>query len=349
MFPKQMTAYKPFQRQSGLSLIEIMIALVIAMLLLLGTMSMFTSNKRIYREQDQMGRLQENARFAIELLVRDIRMAGYMGCADDITEVTNDVNNSATATNILNFSDAVEGSENAANWLPSNSTDNVATMVAGSDGITVRYLDPLGIPVQPPYMPLVSAALQILANNALKQGEILAVSDCSSADIFQISNTNPDTSGTIAHNTGAVVTPGNNTGNLSKTYGANSQINRVISRRYFIGTGAGGGPSLFWSHIGGTEELIEGVENMQILYGEDTSADSVADEFRTAANVANWDNVTSIRVALLLRSDIDTNIEPNTNTYYLLDVDDFDPTPVADDRRRRRVVTTTVLIRNRDI
>ena len=64
-----------------------------------------------------MGRLQENARFAIDLLVRDIRMAGYAGCADDVAEVLNHVNGYNDATDI-NFFIAIEGSENVGNWLP---------------------------------------------------------------------------------------------------------------------------------------------------------------------------------------------------------------------------------------
>jgi type IV pilus assembly protein PilW len=91
--------------------------------------------------------------------------------------------------------------------------------------------------------------------------------------------------------------------------------------------------------------MIEGVENMQILFGEDTAgADTIADTYVDAATVTNWDNVVSVRIALLMRTvEEDFSTELNTNTYDLLGTN-FDP---VDDHRRRRVFTNTIQIRNR--
>jgi type IV pilus assembly protein PilW len=67
-------------RQTGLTLIEIMIALLIGAFLLGGVLQIFLGSKQTYRMQDNLAKLQENGRFAMEFLAKDIRMAGYWGC-----------------------------------------------------------------------------------------------------------------------------------------------------------------------------------------------------------------------------------------------------------------------------
>lgn len=70
--------YKPYQ--SGMTLIEIMIALLIGAFLLGGVLQIFINTKQTNRMQENISRLQENGRFAMDFLSRDIRMAGYWGC-----------------------------------------------------------------------------------------------------------------------------------------------------------------------------------------------------------------------------------------------------------------------------
>ncbi len=344
---------RQYSRCKGLSLIELMVAMVIGLLLLTGTASMFISNKRIYREQNDMGRLQENARFAMQILTEDIRMAGYAGCADDISEIANHVNGMTDDDQMLSFMNALEGIEStdglsaattATPWLPSNSTGNVSEMVPGTDAIAVRYLDPTGISISSP-MPTVSAELKVTTVGNLVIGDVIALSDCDSADIMQLTQVQAASSH-LQHNTGSG-TPGNATKNLQKKYDDNADVLRFISRRYFIGTGASGGPSLFRmeNQDAAAQELVEGVENMQILYGEDTVGnDTIADTYVNAANVTNGENIVSVRLALLFRTvNEDRSNDLDTRTYNLLGTV-FDP---VDDRRRRRVVTNTIQIRNR--
>ncbi|MQM39532.1 hypothetical protein KBTX_03561 [wastewater metagenome] len=66
-----------FRRQQGLTLIELMIALVLGLMLSAGAVQLFIANKQSYRLQDALARVQENGRFAVHRLSRDIRMAGY--------------------------------------------------------------------------------------------------------------------------------------------------------------------------------------------------------------------------------------------------------------------------------
>lgn len=65
-------------RQHGLTLIEIMVALLIGSFLLAGVLQIFVVNKQTYRVQDNLSRMQENGRFAIDYLNRYIRLAGYV-------------------------------------------------------------------------------------------------------------------------------------------------------------------------------------------------------------------------------------------------------------------------------
>lgn len=120
--------------------------------------------------------------------------------------------------------------------------------------------------------------------------------------------------------------------------------------RFYLATGANGGSALFCDNTGtvgatnGTIELAAGVENMQVLYGEDTNADGAADRY-VLPTVAGFqfDRVVSVRVAFLVRSTNEVATATNTNTYPLLDVT-YNP---VDDRRLRRVYLTTITLRNR--
>jgi len=348
-----MTSLHKLHHCRGLSLIELMVAMVIGLILLGGVISMFITNKRIYTEQDEMGRLQENARFAMQMLIEDIRMAGYAGCADEVDEVENRVNGMTDDDELLSFQNAVEGVDEAdpaspsnSPWEASDSEDQVVNMVAGTDAISVRYLDPTGIQISSP-MPNVSAELKVTpVGDLLSDGDIIAVSDCESADIIQLTNVQTG-SNHLQHNAGGGTTPGNATQALQKKYNTDAEVLRFVARRYFIGTGAGGGPSLFRleNQDAAAQELIEGVENMEILYGEDTVGnDFIAETYVDAANVTNWDNVVSVRLWLLFRTVDETFSNPiDTRTYNMAGVN-FDP---ADDHRRRRVVTNTIQIRNR--
>ena len=64
-------------RQSGMTLIEIMVALVISLFLLAGLLQMFIATRQSARVQENLSRVQENGRFGIEYINRVIRQAGY--------------------------------------------------------------------------------------------------------------------------------------------------------------------------------------------------------------------------------------------------------------------------------
>jgi type IV pilus assembly protein PilW len=66
--------------QKGLTLIEILISLLLGAFLIGGVLQIFISSRQTYRVQETLSRLQENGRFAMDFIGRDVRMAGYRAC-----------------------------------------------------------------------------------------------------------------------------------------------------------------------------------------------------------------------------------------------------------------------------
>ncbi len=64
-------------QQRGFSLVEIMVAMVLGLILLGGTIAIYASSKDSYRLQENIAGMQENARFALHALRRDAEMAGF--------------------------------------------------------------------------------------------------------------------------------------------------------------------------------------------------------------------------------------------------------------------------------
>lgn len=60
-------------RQQGFSLIELMIAITLGLLLMLGITTLFTNTNNTNRTQDALARMQENGRYAVTRLMDDIR------------------------------------------------------------------------------------------------------------------------------------------------------------------------------------------------------------------------------------------------------------------------------------
>lgn len=74
------------QFSRGLSLIELMISMVITLMLVLGVVSIYVTSRKSYAVQDDLSRQQENARFSFDILLHDIRMAGYPKSNTALTE-----------------------------------------------------------------------------------------------------------------------------------------------------------------------------------------------------------------------------------------------------------------------
>jgi len=66
----------PFNKK-GITLIELLVALVICGLVVGGIYRLFVVQSRAYTVQDQVAEVQQNIRSTMEILLRDLRMTGY--------------------------------------------------------------------------------------------------------------------------------------------------------------------------------------------------------------------------------------------------------------------------------
>ena len=347
--------------QHGLTLIEVMISITISLILLAGVMQIFTSSRQTYRVQDSMARLQENGRFALSFLSRDVRLGDYWGCLADPTVL---VNNLAPA---------------GAGFIPFSGANGVTgandTGLKGSDTITLNAATPVtgGITIIPPFMANTASPIQVTVPNLLRVGNIVVIANCTNADVFQIQSGDPGgnlgvgVAGSIIHAAGIPVGPplpvlpagpGNNVGGtLSARYAADAQLMTAQSITYSIQADPANGnePTLFSTTNGVNVALVEGVENMQILYGEDTDprlvtipptpltpANYSANRYVPANTVGLvMANVVSIRIGLVLRTK-ENNLSTSVQSY------NFNGAVVTPaDRRLRRVFSTTIGLRNR--
>lgn len=288
-------------RQQGMSLIEMMVALLLGLLVTGAALSMFLSNSRTYRATESLSRVQENARIAFELMARDIREVGATPCSRNIP-VANVINNPA-ANWWSNWGNGLRGYENGA--LPASlaGTDAIEVLMGSSTGVSVTAHNPT------------SAQLDVTpGTHGFVADDILMVCDYRQASIFQMTGpaATPITNGNIVHNTGAG-TPGNCTKGLgfplqctangtSYTYGDTSMVVRMQASRWYVAANGRGGNSLFRVALrnagaGTPEEVVEGVDNLQIFYllpGNNSYLPA------TGIAAARWREVQGVRLELTL-------------------------------------------------
>lgn len=345
----------------GLTLVELMIAMTISSILMIGISNIYSSSKQAYKINDEFSVLQENARLAFRFLTQDIRMAGYLGCAwssgSNVDSTLDSANLSADMEKFLNgFGTGLDGYE--ANGTGPNSTVNLNTgpttgfnqtvnslftgHIDGSDIIIVRHAEGAGIQLSgnknSANFTIQDGGSQTIDGNdchgatGICEGDVLMVSDCSKARLFQATNLQGIGSNEIRVVHAASGSPGNSTtswGGSStdpSTWFApgDSEILRMGAYAYFIAPGASGLPTL--KRLKNQEttpyELVEGVENMQVLYGIDGNGDGRANQYIVAPN-AFADNIVSVRISLLISTPGEIpNRNDDTKVYKMLSQND---------------------------
>lgn len=348
-------------RDGGYSLIELMVAITIGLIILAAVSALFVGSKKGYTTQDRLARLQENGRFAMQFLIKDMRLAGYYGCVSDISEssISNSLNGDTSFA--YNASSPIEGfNGTASRWYPSNVTTTPAGKRSDdSDMVMIRMADVSLAVNLSTEMPNESSELTVASVSGFNEGDIIMISDCSSADIIQITQVQTASS-KLQHAPGGDDTtqnppwPGNKTGQagkLSKTYGTSSKVMRFISRQYYIGTGASGNPALFRSDNSGSGvELVDGIERIRILYGKDTDSDRKPNIYLKAGDTGlqsatDWSSVVSMRIGILTRTTTQQDTDTDSNSYDV-DGDGTNDFTAPGDRNKRRIFTATVHLRN---
>ncbi|MEO8223284.1 MAG: PilW family protein [Gammaproteobacteria bacterium] len=234
--------------QRGMTLVELTVAMAIGLFLIGGALYVFAQSKNGARASDSLARLQESARFAMDTLEPDIRLARYWGLTSEpalvdvppgVTVTCNGA--SANAWAIVDLSAAVEVRDDAWN-LPCPSFRN--TPRVGSDVLILRHAEPWQMNVQP-----------AATNGRLQVQTLLARGQLFSDGVAPL---------------GPAASTNNVTINVYYVSNDSSfDPNLPSLRRLTLG------PNAEFDD----QEVIPGVENLQVQLGVDTDGDGDVDRY----------------------------------------------------------------------
>lgn len=327
--------------QSGFSLTELMIAIVLGMLILAALTGLFINQSRVRSELDKSNRMIDNGRYAMEVLGTNLRLAGYYdtyvptGTVTSVSDPCSVTNLKDAAANQEILNQHVQGYRVAVTSPVTNgqiaslpatcgftyNTGSEKSLKAGSDILVIRRAA-TGNPVTTP-------------NGT---GIYLQASRCPSDTVkYQI--------GTSASST-----------IHAKDCAAAATLRPMLVQIYFIGrdNNLGDGiPTLKRMELDLSTgafvvvPLVEGIEYMRLDYGIDNAPvgalDGAPDEFKTTPTAAEWPNVTAVRVSLLARNNETSVGYVDTKTYTLGLAGDY---PAANDGYKRHAFTQVIRLVN---
>jgi type IV pilus assembly protein PilW len=314
---------KSLSNEKGLTLVEILIALALGAFLTTAIIQIVSNNKQNIVLADSSVQVQESARLALELLARDIRMAGYRGCLNDASgsSYTSSLGSTSPFFHnyingridlINNFDPKQKASYVSSGKMPFSEGFGPSPAVAGvaklpvnnSDVFIMRSAVPSNIYVDT-NATTASAPLSVKGSDisAVENGRIMIVSDCQTADIFVAG---PMTKGIspITRDSGQAGYGGvtNSSGVFSGLFTSGSQISFMNTSAYFIAPSSiivedydtsdsipNDINSLYkFSQLNGLQELIPYVSDFQLEYGVDTgtgiSVDGQIDAYVNGSN-----------------------------------------------------------------
>jgi type IV pilus assembly protein PilW len=315
----------------GVSLIELMIALLLGLVVSAAAGGIFLANKRVYASTETLNRIQENTRVSFEIMARDLREAGGNPCGGGVPIVSQLV----TGTNSWwqQYEDGLHGYPAGTAAPGTTSGGGAAQRVADTDAIDLHLANSGDIRVTSHTTP--SAVLDVTSTAGISDGNILLICNSTVAMVFQA--TGITGSGLkIQHNGGGGPTTGNcgqefqyerncaSGASGSKGYcflvPAGSSVNpncakharspatvvQVQSFRWYIGNNGRGGRSLYRASlvnendavtptVAETVEIAEGVTDMNLRYRSNGGA-----AFVGAGSVADWAAVNAVEVNLVV-------------------------------------------------
>ena len=371
---------------SGFSLVELMIAMVLGLILIGGMVSIFSSNHSSSRLNHAIATIQENARFALDVISRDVRMAGFQGCAP-ITGRSISVKaiDAPFDDPLLGLAaSSIWGSrvESATNWDPeppwgaSFSVPSSNQAVAGTNVLALQFGDSTTYALNAPVgitTPSTSGLIQIAGNAVdvnINEGDLAIIADCQGGDLFRVTATTPvgTTAVNIAHATGAAT---NSSGSLTAEYGNTTLllnqalVMRFNSHIYYVGdTGIDNseGDNITALYLqtypfvtaNPPVELVQGVEHLAISFSQIDALGSIR-QVDAGNSAFDASQVQSVRIGILMASHDAIADMDDAKTYMLAG------TAVAPegststlpgavthpaDRRFRLAFNTTVKVRN---
>jgi type IV pilus assembly protein PilW len=266
------------QRQGGLSLVELLVAIALGLLILLGVISVFSASRGNYQFQQSSSAVQESGRIALEVMSRDIRMTGFSGCGNInfIRHRTDALSAPALPlTQRFSNADALSGAHSAAPATP-----DTLTLVRASEALTTVAA---GAQAAATTAPL--ADVGAIGTPAV--GDRILFTDCASTEVA-----------TVAGVAGNVVTLSNP---LVGIYGPASRVLRHESVIYSVA----GGQLMRSINGGAAQALVENVQNLKFTYGVDNNGDRSVDEYIAdpgAVVPARWGDVMAVNVNLTLNA-----------------------------------------------
>jgi type IV pilus assembly protein PilW len=357
------------KRQHGFSLVELMVAITLALLLTGAVISVFIGSRSAYQSTAGVGDMSDSGRFALNLIGESVRSAGNLACNSAMSATSQtlvagpplltsfgqgiagfEANGTAPGAAFTIPAAPVAGAAN--NWTPNLDPSMTAAIPAAAWGAPVQGSDVLVVRssvarVAPVYTTadVAPGAISVSvtpAPVAISAPQYAAVADCTKSVIFQVAAVGVGAPSTVTLNAG-----------LPVGFSAGALVAPLITTVYYIGIGSDGDSSLFrleqTNGLGfpapvqpvSPEELVPDVENMQVLYGIDSAGDQTAAAYVTADQVGAI-NVVSIQLALLVASPPSTKPVPVPPPYNMIG----DTVTVPGDNRSRQVFYATINIRD---
>ena len=339
------------KQQTGVTLVELMVALAIGVLLLLGVGLLFSQNRQSYLQNEEIARMQENARLVLGELATDISMAGFYGEVVDRTRVN--------VTSLAQLNHCQSSTTRYPNWFPE----------------WFWFIDPSG--------GIVDGAVRVATGvtSAEAQQAFSCVPDAvDGTDIIGVRRTSgtPSFWDALSDGSGLVLpplAPFQTAPTAGIYFRENGEDGRLFSgtedaasvgmtapyedweytpRVYYVRNTAVDGrqvatlcrqrPNNAISPVQMVEEcLAQGVEDLRVLIGVDVDGDGAADAYVSTDRREDLALAVSVRIYVLMRSIRPDPGYVNQNTY-AYGGKNFTPPP--GDRFHRRVYSTTVALRN---
>ncbi|MEQ8231739.1 MAG: PilW family protein [Gammaproteobacteria bacterium] len=358
------------RRAGGFSLVELMVAVTISLIMMAVIIELFASNKQAYRVQEGASELNENARYAVAHLQYYLRLADHWGGVEaaDITidpAVPSPLSTDCSGDPVIQTLGFRGYDGNGA--TPPLDCVAASDYVPNTDAFFIRYgaAHEDARSVTDPGEPVPSNGVPMLPDTGELPVRAGYLSTTDGAGIWL--STRLGRRGFVFANTDHGSLPSDGQLSDAEVQRGEGAYYRVQSMLYYIrpcsNPAAGTDPAAcdagddaiptlvrraLTPDLGFAEDdIVAGVENMQLLYGVDGDGDFVAERYEPAATVTannDWSNVITVRVSLVVANlQRDTTIN-DTNTYYLLDTT-WQPPPAARSFRRSQF-DFTVQIRN---
>ena len=316
------------QFQAGFSVVELMIAMLLSMALAGGIISVFVNNNYSFKQDENIGRMQDDARHALREIAFDLSMAGHY--AD--LHIPSSVSYDGGLTIAQDCGPAGE-----TNWMYRSTeagTGNSLSLMAIDNATNASA----------------SAAHSCFIGGELKDGtDVVSIKRVAGAEanVLSVNGAYLRTNGTVGvlFSGTAPTAPPAPVSPPRADWAFRPSIYYV---RQFANAPGDNIPTLCRKALRGagpgmtTECLATGIEDLQIEYGIDTTENGRPNVWLPNPTLAQMQDVVSARVFLIARTtDIDTRYV-NTKTYSISNAPDL----VPNDNFHRRVFSTSVSIQN---